>query len=183
VSLVVDPMRVGLAAEYATPDALHAAAVALRGHGYRRLDAYAPYPLPAVEDALAVTRTRLPRVVFAGGFLGACVGYGVQWFCNTWSYPIDVGGRPIHPVPAFVPITFETTVLFASFAAFGGLLLASRLVEPWNPLFEVEGFERATVDRFWIAVDERDPRFRLERTGDDLAATAPLRVVRPETVR
>jgi hypothetical protein len=179
----VDPMRVAIAAEYATPDALLDAATALRARGYVRLDAYTPYPLDALEDRLAIPRTRLPWLAFAAGVAGVVVGYGLQWFCNVWSYPIPVGGRPIHSGPAFIPITFETTVLFASAATFVGFFLASGLPELWNPLFEVPGFERASVDAFWLAVDGRDERFDAERTHDDVAATHPMRVVALEPDR
>ncbi len=114
------------------------------------------------------------------GATGAVFAYGLQWYCNSWDYPIDVGGRPIHPAPAFIPITFETTVLFAAAAAFVGFLISSRLPEPWNPLFEIPEFERASVDRFWLAIDGRDACFAGDRTPVELAETAPLRIVRPE---
>jgi len=178
--LIVDPMRVAIAAEYDSAHALVRAAGMLRDRGYVRVDAYTPYPLPELEDRLGIRRTRLPRSVFVAGLLGACVGYGIQWYCNAWSYPIRVGGRPLDALPAFIPITFETTVLFAALATFVGFFVASRLPEPWNPLFELPGFDRATVDRFWLAIDGRDPRYDPEGTPVHLAQTAPLQLLRPQ---
>jgi hypothetical protein len=173
----VDPMHVAVAAEYETADALLEAAAALRARGYARLDGCTPYPIVELEDRLLVPRSRLPWLVFAAGLVGAALGYAIQWYCNVWSYPIPVGGRPIHSGPAFIPITFETTVLLASLATFVGVFAGAGLPELWNPLFELPGFERASVDRFWLVVDRRDRHFDAERTREDVAATAPLRVI------
>lgn len=183
IRLVVDPMRVKLGAEYASPEALLQAASEMHRRGYRRLDAYTPFEVEGLDEALGIRRTRIPLVTLVSGLLGAATGYLVQWFCNSFDYPLDVGGRPIHPAPAFIPITFETTILFAAGATFAALFIASRLPEPWNPLFEVDGFERATVDRYWIGVDGRDPSFERDATESDLRATHPLRVVEVERRR
>lgn len=184
MSLVVDPMRLGVAAECATPEVLREALAVLRRARVERLDAYTPYPVPGVEELLPARRTRLPWLAFAFGLAGAAFAYLVQWYTNAVDYPLDVGGRPLHSAPAFVPITFETMVLFAALALFFGLWIGGRLPELWNPLFDVEGFERASVDRFWIGVDARDPFFaeRPEEVEALLARTGALRVVHPERV-
>ncbi len=171
------PIPRGLLAEFGTVDAMLAASAALHELGYREVDAYSPYPVPGVEERLGVRRSRLPKLVFVGGLIGAILGYGIQWYADVAAFPLQVGGRPIHAIPAFIPATFEATVLGAALVAFFGLLVALRLPELWHPLFEVDGFERASVDRFWISVDERDPLFDAERTRTALTALDPLRVV------
>lgn len=178
IRLVADPMSVALAAEYESPEEVRRAARAMRERGYRRLDTYTPFDVEGLDEQVGARRTRIPIVTFACGALGAATGYLIQWFCNAVDFPINVGGRPMHSAPAFIPITFETMVLFASVGTFVAFFAACRLPELWNPLFEVEGFERASVDRYWLAVDERDPLYRPATTEEHLRATAPLRLVR-----
>lgn len=170
-------MRTGVLAEFATPDGLLEALGMLRREGYRRIDTYTPYPLEEAERWLGFGRPWLPRVIFGGGLVGAILGYGIQWYADVWSYPQNVGGRPVHAAPAFIPATFEATVLGAALVAFFGLLAVLRLPELWTPVFEIEGFERSSVDRYWVGVDARDDRFepgRIRRLLEDLH---PLRVV------
>jgi hypothetical protein len=131
-----------------------------------------------VEARLGLGRSRLGRLVFGGGLAGAMLGYGIQWYADVKAFPLQIGGRPVHAVPAFIPATFEATVLGAALAAFVGVLVALRLPELWHPVFEVEGFERASADRYWIAVGDEDPLFDAERTRADLAALDPIRVAR-----
>lgn len=177
MSRVVDPMRVAMAAEYDSGDALLRAAAALRARGYARLDAYTPIEIEGLEEQLSIPRTRIPLVTLIAGALGVAVGYLIQWYCNSVSYPIDVGGRPIHSAPALIPITFETMILFGAIATTIALFAASRLPELWSPLFDVAGFERASIDRYWLGIDERDPHFDAPRTREHFFATAPLRIV------
>jgi hypothetical protein len=169
-------MENALLAEYATPEALLAALRRLRELGYRRLDAFTPYPVRGAEDLLDLPRSPVPRWVLGFGLLGAGGAYFLQWWMNAYNYPIDVGGRPPHSAPAFVPITFEMGVLFAGLTAFIAVFVLGRLAAPHHPVFAVEGFERASIDRFWVGVDASDPRFDRVRTRDDLDATAPIRV-------
>jgi hypothetical protein len=170
-------IRRGLLAEFPSADALLAGTSALTALGYREVETYTPFPLPGMEARPGRRRGRLPRFVFAGGLVGAILGYGIQWYANVWVYPLRVGGRPAHAVPAFIPATFEAMVLGAALVAFVGLLVALRLPELWHPVFEVEGFERASVDRFWLAVGDRDPLFDSDRTSSALTELGPLRVV------
>ncbi len=174
---IADPLRIAMAAEYESPDAVVRAAQSLRSLGYVRIDGYTPFDVEGLEECLAIGRTKVPAVAFVCGLAGAVIGYGIQWYCNAIDFPINVGGRPLNSAPAFIPITFETTILFAAFGAFFAFFAIGRLPELWNPLFEVDGFERASVDRYWIGIDARDPRFDPSRTLSDLHATAPLRVV------
>lgn len=141
-----------LLAEFASPEAMAQALADLRTAGYRELETYTPFEMPRTTPALGLRRPRLPWIVAIGGLAGGVVAYWIQWFANSWSYPLNVGGRPVHPVPAFIPATFEGTVLVAALVAFFGLFISLRLPALWHPVFEIDGFERATVDRFWIEV-------------------------------
>ena len=170
------PGRRGLLAEFPTADRLLAGTAALHALGYRQVETYTPFPL-AREDRPGRAVSRLPRFVFGGGVVGAVHGYAIQWYAEAWVYPLRVGGRPANSVPAFIPATFEATVLGAALVAFFGLLVALRLPELWHPVFEIDGFERASVDRYWVAVDERDPLFDPDRTRSALADLDPLRIV------
>jgi hypothetical protein len=167
----------GLLAEFPSVEALLEAATALRALGYRAVECYTPFPVPRLDDRLHPSRSRLPKFVFGGGLVGAVLGYGIQWYADVRVYPMNVGGRPLHAVPAFLPTTFEAAVLGAALVAFVGLWVGLRLPAPWHPVFEVEDFERASVDRFWLAVGEADPLFDRDRTGEALRALGPVRVV------
>lgn len=165
-------------AEFADERHFAGAVSALREAGYSRIEVYTPYPVPRVEAALRECSSPLPVLVFLGGLSGALFSYWVQWYTNAVSYPLNIGGRPAHAVPAFFIPTFEGTVLCASLVAFGALLAVLRLPRPWHPMFEVDGFERASVDHFWIAVDVGDRRGDDELTPRALEQLHPLRVMR-----
>ncbi len=171
-------MRRGLLAEFATPEALLDAAGRLRDAGFTHLTAFTPYPLEGLDEALGLRRSRIPVFVLVGGLSGALLAFLVQVWTNGIDFPINVGGRPLFSWPAFVPITFEMAVLAAGLAAVLGVLACSGLPQLWHPLFEVEGFERASVDRFFLGVDAADPRFEPEHLADRLAALGALRVSR-----
>ena len=171
-------LREGLIAEFGSADALRRAVAALKARGYRRVVSYTPFPVDEAERAAGLPRAVVPKLVFTGGFLGGLASYLIQAYANAWHYPLLVGGRPAHAAPAFIPATFEGTVLGAALAAFFGLLAVLRLPEPWHPVFEVEDFERAALDRFWAGVDQRDPHFDWDETRRDLLSCAPLRVER-----
>lgn len=144
--------RPRLLAEFDSPEEMSHALEALRSAGYRDLETYTPFDMPRTTPKLGLRRPLLPWIVFLGGLGGGIVSYWIQWFANAWSYPLNVGGRPVNPVPAFIPATFEGTVLGASLVAFVGLFVSLRLPALWHPVFDIEGFERSTIDRFWIEV-------------------------------
>ena len=169
-------------AEFETPEALARAARRLREIGVRRIDAYSPYPHAEIERALQLPRSTLPRAVLAGGVVGALIGFGVQWWCNGFDYPLDVGARPLLSAPAFIPITFETTVLVASITAFVGFFVKARLPRLSHPIFEVRGFESASVDRFWLSIDTSDPRYDAASTKKTLEESGAARVLVQEGV-
>ena len=175
-----DPAGWMLMAEFATADAMLAALTRLRAEGYVTLRTFSPFDLPEVERRLRPRRSRLPWYVFGSGLVGAVASYAIQWYANAWDYPLDVGGRPPHAVPAFVLSTFEGTVLVAALTAFVGLLVMLRLPRLWHPAFELEGFDRATVDRFWIGVGGVQSEIDARHSQRVLEASGALRVVRME---
>jgi hypothetical protein len=170
-----------LVAEFASAHEMREALATLRAEGYTALESFAPFPVPGAEGQSGGRRSRLPLVVFGAGLLGAVASYVLQWYVNAWSYPLNIGGRPTHAAPAFVVSTFEGAVLSAALAAVVGVMVALRLPRLWHPVFEIDLFERTTADRYWVAVDLRDPRAHPELAARELAALRPLRVVRLES--
>lgn len=170
----------GVLAEFDRSEPMVHAAVALKARGYRSVEAFTPYPVPHLDTRLGLGRTRLPLVTLIAGLSGACFAYWLQWYVNAVNYPLQVGGRPPHSAPPFILITFETTVLFASCAAFVATFLFVRLPRYWHPVHEIDGFERATVDRFWVGVPDSDPAFDPEAVAEVLGGFEPLRIVRLE---
>jgi len=149
-------MRRGFA-EYEDAGRMLSAIRALEGQGYRVCEAYSPYAVPEVDQALKRAPSRLPWLVFCVGIGAALGAYGLEWLLNAYLYPLNVGHRPAHYFLAFVPISFEMGILFASFAAVAALLVAGRLLRLHDPVFELDGFETATRDAFWlsVALDDR----------------------------
>jgi len=159
-----DPRLYGLMAEFDGPGALVAAARRAHGEGYRKMDAYTPFPIHELTEALGLRRTRLPLVALTGGILGCATGLGVQWFSTSIDYPLNVGGKPMASWPMFVPITFELTILFAALFAVFGMIGMNGLPMPYHPVFNVPRFALASRDRFFLCVEAKDPRFDREKT-------------------
>jgi uncharacterized membrane protein len=166
----------GVIAEFDNPTALVEAARAVREKGYRKLDAYSPFPIEELTDALHLHRNKLPLIVLAGGILGAISGYLLQYFITVVYYPINVGGRPLHSWPAYIIITFECTILFAALAAVLGLLGLCGLPMPYHPVFNVPRFALASRNRFFLCVEAADPLFDLEQTSAFLKTLEPREV-------
>ena len=143
-----------LVAEVDSPERAIVAALRARELGYARLEAYTPFPIAELDSALGIRRPRLQLVVLGAGITGAALALLIQWWTNAVDYPLDVGGRPLFSIPTDIPIVFETTVLFAALAAFVSVFLAGRLPRLHDPVFDLPGFERTSVDRFWIVVGD-----------------------------
>jgi hypothetical protein len=171
------PPIYGLLAEFHEPTALVHAAHRARLEGYRRLDAYSPFPVEELSEALGFRRTRMPLVMFIGGVVGCIGGFLLQYYCAVISYPIDVGGRPLNSWPAWIPVTFELTVLIAALAGVFGLLGLCGLPQPYHPLFNVPRFARATRDGFFLCIEATDPRFDRQQTRQFLEGLHPREVV------
>src|ERR671916_1433471 len=159
------PPIYGVIAQFENPSDVVAAARRAYEEGYRRMDAYSPYPIEALSEAIGFHKSRLPLIVLIGGIVGCLGGYLMQYWMNAYDYALNVGGKPQHSWPAFIPITFETTVLGAALAAIFGMLALNGLPEPYHPVFNTPNFALATRDRFFLLIESRDPKF-------DRAATA-----------
>jgi hypothetical protein len=170
------PKLYGLLAEFEGPTGLVRAVRAARAAGYRRLDAYTPFPVEELAEALEFRRTRMPLVMFIGGVVGCVGGYLLQYWISAIDYPINVGGRPLNSWPAFIPVMFELTVLCASLAGVLGLLGLCGLPRPHHPLFGVPRFALATRDRFFLCIESRDRRFDEAATRNFLAELHPREV-------
>jgi ActD protein len=166
----------GLMAEFETHEQLLDAARRAHEIGYRRMDGYAPFPIEGLPEALGRKRTLVPLVVLLGGIVGGLGGYFMEWYASVVSYPINVGGRPLHSWPSFIPITFELTVLGAALSAFFGSLAMNKLPQPYHPVFNVPDFERASIDRFFLCIEASDPKFDLAETRKLLEGFEALRV-------
>jgi len=171
------PERPALMAEFPSGPALLAGIRALRDLGVSRFDAFTPYEVPGLQEMLGVRRSWLTWIALAVGLAFGGGAYLLQWWINVIDYPLNIGGRPYHSSPAFIPITFEMTVLFGSAAALISAIVLGGLPRLWQPVFEIDGFERATIDRFWLAVGTGDRE--LDRSRDELALqnAGALRVV------
>jgi len=161
------PRLYGLLGEFESPKQLIDAAKRTRDAGYHRIDAFAPFPIEGLSHALGLGRKHdlVPLLTLLGGLGGGLSGFFFQLWVNASSYPMNIGGRPLNSWPAFIPVTFELTVLgAASFAVFGMLAL-NRLPQPHHPLFNVHRFKRATNDKFFLCILAHDPKFHLEETA------------------
>jgi hypothetical protein len=154
----------GLLAEFDNPSDLVAAARRAYAEGYRRMDAFTPFPVEGLAEAIGFRDTRLPLVVLLGGLLGGGGGFFMQYYASAIDYPLNVGGRPLNSWPAFIPVTFELTILVAALAAVLGMLALNGLPMPYHPVFNVPRFARATRDRFFLCIEASDPRFDREAT-------------------
>jgi hypothetical protein len=158
------PALHGLMAEFHQPGDLVKAARAVHAAGYRKVDAYTPYPMEEVLDALHLHHSHVPKLVLAGGLFGLLAGWGLQYWISVIDYPMNIGGRPFNSWPAFVVPAFETTVLFAAFGAVLGMLALNGFPRPYHPVFNVPAFAAASRDRFFLCVEAADPRFDLGET-------------------
>jgi len=161
----------GLMAEFATPAALVSALKRVRAAGYTKLDAFTPFPIEEVIEALDPPRSKVPAIVLAGGIIGGLAGWGLQFWINVVDYPLVIGGRPFNSWVAFIPPTFETTVLFAGLSALIGMLAANGLPRPYHPVFNVPRFQLASRDRYFLLVEAGDPKFDTKNVREALAAT------------
>lgn len=152
----------GVLAEFELPETLLAAARAAYAAGYRKMDAHTPFPVHGLARELGYYRTWMAPAVLAGGLFGGTLAYSMQYFAMAVHYPLNVGGRPLHSWPSLVPVTFELTVLLASIGGLLAMLALNGFPRPHHPVFGAEGFERASIDRFFLCIEADDSQFRRE---------------------
>jgi hypothetical protein len=166
----------GLMAEFDTPNALVLAARRARDEGYRRMDAYSPFPIEELHEALGIPPTRLPLIVLIGGLVGCIGGFALQYWVSAVENPWNIGGRPLGSWPAFIPIAFETTILVAALSAVLGMLALNGLPMPYHPVFNVSRFALASRNRFFLCIEAKDAQFDLEKTRTFLQTLGPREV-------
>ena len=175
------PDLYGYLAEFKTPSELVTAASQAREAGYRRMEAHSPFPVEGLAEAIGFRKNRIPAVVFVGGLLGGLGSFAMQYFSAVMDYPLNVGGKPLNSWPAFIPVTFECTILMAAFAAVFGMLFLNGLPMPYHPVFNVPQFSRASRDRFFLFIRWDDSKFDERETRAFLQGFNPesLSEVRP----
>ena len=166
----------GLLAEFDDPTSLVTAAANAREAGYRCMDAYSPFPIEELHHALGSHQTKLPMIVLIGGLVGCLGGYALQYWAAAIAYPLNVAGKPLHSWPAFIPVTFECTILGAALSAVLGMLALNGLPMPYHPVFNVPRFALASRNRFFLCIEATDPKFDVEDTRRFLETLNPLEV-------
>jgi hypothetical protein len=163
-------------AEFDDPTSLVAATQRAHHAGYRRMDAYSPFPIEKLHDALGARHTRLPLLVLLGGLCGCIGGYTLEYWSSVVAYPLNIGGKPLHSWPAFIPVTFETTILVAALTCVLGMLALNGLPQPYHPVFNVPRFALASRNRFFLCIESTDPKFDVEATRRFLETLEPREV-------
>lgn len=174
---MTQPSLYGLMVMFDKPEDLVAAAQKTYDSGYRKMDAYSPFPIHGLAEAVGYRKRILPWIVLAGGLLGCAGGFGLQYWVSVIELPLNVGGRPLNSWPAFLPVTFECTVLVAALSAVLGMLALNGLPRPHHPVFNQPRFALATRNRFFLCIETADPIFDRERTAKYLEELSPYGVL------
>lgn len=145
--------------EFTTPEELKAVAEEARHAGFKVMDAYSPFPIHGLSEAIGFRDTKVPWTVFIFGLIGVTCGYSLQFYTSVVDYPMNVGGKPMNSIPAFIPVSYECTILFAALSAAIGMFFYNKLPMPYHPIFNAKNFERASQDRFFLAVEAADPNY------------------------
>lgn len=163
----------GLIAEFDTPTQIVVAARKAYAEGYRRMDAYSPFPVEGLSEAIGFHKDSVALICLVGGLLGLATAYVLQYWINVIAYPLNVGGRPFHSWPSFIVVSFEMTVLFGGLAAAFGMLAMNGLPMPYHPVFNVPSFSFASEDKFFLCIEATDPKFDRATTYQFLSSLEP----------
>ena len=174
------PALHGLMAEYNDTDAIVEAAERAYDAGYRKIEAYSPFPVEGLAEAIGFQRNAIAPLVLIAGILGAFTAFSFMYYTAVYYYPLNISGKPLFSWPSFIPITFELTVLFSASTAVFGMIILNGLPRPYNPVFNAPGFELASQDRFFLCIEATDPKFQLEETKRFLEGLNPTSVVEVE---
>jgi len=155
----------GVMGEFSTPEDLLAATNKVREAGYKHIEAYTPFPVEGLAEAVGFKWTAVPLLTLLGGIAGGMGGFGLEYWVAAITYPQNIGGRPLNSWVAFIPVTFEMTVLGASLVAAISMLALNKLPQPYHPVFNVERFAQASTDKFFLCIEARDPKFNLAETS------------------
>jgi hypothetical protein len=166
----------GLMAEFEDPTSLVTATERAHREGYRRMDAYSPFPIEELHHALGSRHTKLPLIVLIGGLIGCIGGYTLEYWSSVIAYPLNIGGKPLHSWPAFIPVTFECTILAAALSCVLGMLALNGLPMPYHPVFSVPRFALASRNRFFLCIEATDPKFDIDATRHFLETQNPREV-------
>ena len=168
------PATYGILAEFLSPTELYEAILKTKEEGYTEIDAFTPYPVHVISEEICNhEKSKVSKIVGTAAILGLATALGMQYWISAVDYPLNIGGRPLASWIAFIPVSFELTVLFSAFTAFGSMMILNGLPEPYHPLFNVERFERASVDRHFLLIESKDSKFDTDSTRAFLQSLGP----------
>jgi Protein of unknown function (DUF3341) len=166
----------GLMAEFETPGELVAAARRAHEAGFRKFDAYSPYPIHELDEAMDLHDNRVSLFTLIGGLIGCATGFGLCSWVQSVALPLNIGGRPLISAPMYIPITFELTVLFGGLTAAISMIIMNGLPSPYHPVFNVERFANASRNKFFLCIESDDPKFDRHDTAGFLESLGPEEV-------
>lgn len=158
-AMATEKKEIGVLAEYDSPSAIYHACEQIRDAGFRRFDSYTPFPVHGLDKAMGLGPSYLPWLVLLMGCTGATLAMFFMIWVSAYDYPLNIGGKPTWSIAAFIPVTFEVTILFSGLTAVFGMLALNRLPTYHHPLFDVARFAKVTDDSFFVMIEARDRKY------------------------